>query len=111
MLSALEILNSPTQKLPQSEENKKLNESIARKKNIESYYSKKNLEKYLSTTNSENEEHLHNKKYMQNKFEKIPENFAENRSHFFRINYNLKNDDRVENAMCNDHQKKILETR
>ena len=105
----MEILNSPGHKLPHNEENKKINESIARKKNIESFYSKKNLEKYLSTT-SESEEHMHNKKYMQSKLEKTFENFAENRAHFFRINYNKKNDNRVELAMCNDHQKKILET-
>jgi len=89
----------------QAEDQKKSSEKKA-KQNIESYY----LEKYLINSSIDTPEHMHNKKYLQNKVEKSPENYAENRAHFFRINYK-KPDNRIEGAINNDHQRKILETR
>lgn len=108
----MELLNSTTNNNTiqyQAEDQKKSSEKKA-KQNIESYYSKKNLEKYLINSSIDTPEHMHNKKYLQNKVEKSPENYAENRAHFFRINYK-KPDNRIEGAINNDHQRKILETR
>lgn len=103
------MLNSTNNSQTRKEEREKSAEKSARIRNIESYYSKKNLEKYLNS--NDDQEHIHNKKYMGTKAEKSPEIYAENRAHFFRINYNKKQDLRAENAFSNEHQKKILETR
>lgn len=112
ILNTLEIFNSPNYKnFNKSKNNEKqlLSEFKHNKqKNIESYYSKKNLDKYLNNTFQDSSQ---NKKFMQTKQEKNQNNFAENRTHFLYMKYTNKSDERIENPINNEHQKKILESR
>ncbi len=115
ILNTLELVNSPNNlsMITKSQKDpKKLmsEEKMRRQKNIESFYSKNNLDKYLNNSFHENSQ---NKKYLQNKKEiNHNNNFAENRTHFLYMKYDAnKFDERVNNPINSDNQKKILETR
>ena len=115
ILNTLELMNSPHNLLLNTKSQKDANKLISdakiqKQKNIESFYSKNNMEKYL---NNSFHEHSQNKKYMQNKKEiNHNNNFAENRTHFLYMKYDgNKIDERLDNTINSDNQKKILETR